>query len=153
MFEEQGRGLLKNTAKKFFGWMFNVLKKDFKYFRDKAKQNKAETGKKSVKELVRKGRDLALSETINDKRHFKDICKQCKKQGLAFAVKKEKDGGYRLLYQRKDAALVNVAVEKALMKQLKPKKPLSEVLKRNKQLVDAHKDMHEPQKYRDVIAR
>ena len=56
-------------------------------------RNASESGKKRVKTLVRKGRDVEYSDTINDKKQLEAICKQCKKQGMAFAVKKEKDGG------------------------------------------------------------
>lgn len=153
MLEEQGRGLFKGAAKKFFGWMFSVLKKSYVHIRDKSNQNKAESGKKSVKDLVRKGRDLELSEVIQDKDKLKEICKQVKKQGIAFAVKKEKDGSYRVLYQRKDATLINLAVEKAYMKEYKQKTPLKEVLNRNKQLIADRRDISAPLKHREVNAR
>ncbi|MBQ8940327.1 MAG: PcfB family protein [Firmicutes bacterium] len=152
MLEEQGRGVLKNGATKFFGWMFSVLKKSYVHIRDKSNQNKAESGKKSVKELVRKGRDLELTEYIQEKDKLKDICKQLKKQGIAFAVKKEKDGAYKVLYQRKDATLVNGAIENAYMKELKQKPSLKEILKRNKQLVEENK-IDAPLKHKEIGAR
>ena len=152
MLEEQGRGVLKNGATKFFGWMFSVLKKSYVHIRDKSNQNKAESGKKSVKELVRKGRDLELTEYIQEKDKLKDICKQLKKQGIAFAVKKEKDGSYKVLYQRKDATLVNGAIENAYMKELKQKPSLKEILKRNKQLVEENK-IDAPLKHKEIGAR
>ena len=153
MFEEQGRGLLKGAARKFFGWMLSVMKNGLVHLENKAAQGKSETGRKSVKNLVRKGRDLELSEAINDSRILKDVCKQAKKQGLAFAIKKEKDGSFRILYQRKDATLVNLAMQKAFMKDLKPKRSLSEILNRNKQLVNDNKDIHTPLKHREVGTR
>ena len=153
MLEEQGRGLLKHGASKFFGWMFSVLKKSYTHLRDKSNHNKEESGKKSVKDRVRKGRDLELTEYIQEKNKLKDICKQLNKQGIAFAVKKDKDGVYQVLYQRKDATLVNEAIEKSYMKELKPKRSLKEVLNRNKQLVSNHKDISEPLKHREVNAR
>ena len=153
MLEEQGRGVLKHGAAKFFGWMFSVLKKSYTHLRDKSNHNKDESGKKSVKELVRKGRDLELTEYIQEKDRLKDICRQLKKQGIAFAVKKDKDGVYQVLYQRKDAPLVNEAIKKFYMKELKPKRTLKEVLNRNKQLESDHKDISEPLKHREVNAR
>ena len=153
MLEEQGRGVLKHGAAKFFGWMFSVLKKSYTHLRDKSNHNKEESGKKSVKDLVRKGRDLELTEYIQEKNKLKDICRQLNKQGIAFAVKKDKDGVYQVLYQRKDATLVNEAIEKSYMKELKPKRSLKEVLNRNKQLESDHKDISEPLKHREVNAR
>ena len=66
-----------------------------------------------IKELVKKGRDLELSEPVESKEHLKEICKQFKKQGVAFAIKEE-NGNFRILYQRKDGILVNEAVKNAL---------------------------------------
>ena len=153
MLEEQGRGLMKHGAEKFFGWMFSVLKKSYTHLRDKSNHNKEESGEKSVKDLVRKGRDLELSEYIQEKDKLKDICRQLKKQGIAFAVKKGKDGVYQVLYQRKDATLINVAIENSYLKGLKPKRSLKEILSRNKQIADEHKEITPPLKHREVKAR
>ena len=68
MLEEQGRGVLKHGAAKFFGWMFSVLKKSSTHLQDKSNHNKEESGEKSVKDLVRKGRDLELTEYIQKKK-------------------------------------------------------------------------------------
>ena len=89
--------------------------------------------------IKNKGRDLELTEYIQEKDRHKDICRQLKKQGIAFAVKKEDDGAYKILYQRKDATLVTGAIENSYMKELKPKTTLKEILKRNKQLVEDNK--------------
>ena len=151
MLEEQGRGVLKHGAAKFFGWMFSVLKNSYTHLRDKSNHNKDESGKKSVKELVRKGRDLELTEYIQEKDRLKDICRQLKKQGIAFAVKKENDGAYKILYQRKDATLVTGAIENSYMKELKPKTTLKEILKRNKQLVEDNK-IDAPLKHKEIGA-
>ena len=55
MLEEQGRGVLKHGAAKFFGWMFSVLKKSYTHLRDKSNHNKDESGKKVLKNLYARG--------------------------------------------------------------------------------------------------
>ena len=118
------------------------------------KHNKTEQGKKSVKELVRKGRDLELSEPIESKEHLKKICKQCKNQGMAFAVKKTPYGKYQILYQKKDGAALQIATEKVLSQQLKPKNKakLADILK----VFDKSKNdrtKREPMRHREINAR
>ncbi len=141
MLEEQGQGLVTGSIKKLLKFLGSniwrgVVSVDSQAY-NKAAQKRQETGKKSVQELVRKGRDLKLSEVIEDKRQFTDFCKNCQKEGLAFAVKPEKDGGYRLLYQSKDAVLVEQTYKKTISKEYKqPKIDLVELLKRNTKLMD-----------------
>lgn len=118
------------------------------------KHNKTEQGKKSVKALVRKGRDLELSEPIESKEHLKKICKQCKNQGMAFAVKKTPYGKYQILYQKKDGAALQIATEKVLSQQLKPKNKakLADILK----VFDKSKNVRtkrEPMRHREINAR
>lgn len=118
------------------------------------KHNKTEQGKKSVKELVRKGRDLELSEPIESKEHLKKICKQCKNQGMAFAVKKTPYGKYQILYQKKDGAALQIATEKVLSQQLKSKNKakLADILK----VFDKSKNdrtKREPMRHREINAR
>lgn len=117
-------------------------------------KNIDETGKKSVKSLVKKGRDLELSEPVESKEHLKEICKQFKKQGVAFAIKEE-IGNFRILYQRKDGILVNEAVKNALKTELNGKKKtsLTDILKRNKNIEQSQQAVKTPVKQREVDAR
>lgn len=118
-------------------------------------KNASETGKKSIQALVKKGRDLEYSDVIDNKKHLENICKQCKKQGMAFAVKKEKDGGFRILYQRKDSTLVKNAVENVLKSNLNGNKKTSivDILKRNKEISQSQQSIKTPVKHREVDAR
>ena len=157
MFEEQGRGLLTGAMKKLLAWMLNTYKQGFYKLEDKVTHNKSEAGKKSVKELVRKGRDLKLSEVIKDKQHLKEICAECKEQGIAFAIKRDENGDCRLLYQRKDADLVENSIGNVLSKlnekEEKPKRSLVELLKRNKELAERENVRDAPLVHREVGAR
>ena len=155
MFEEQGRSLVTGFLKKFLRFMGTHIKNIGRSAEQGIMRNASETGKKRVKTLVRKGRDLEYSDIINDKKQLETICKQCKKQGMAFAVKKEKDGGYKILYQRKDSTLVKSAVETVLKDELSGKKKtsLADILKRNKDISQAQNSIKAPIKHREVDAR
>ena len=155
MFEEQGRSLVTGFLKKFLRFMGTHIKNIGRSAEQGIMRNASETGKKRVKTLVRKGRDLEYSDTINDKKQLEAICKQCKKQGMAFAVKKEKDDGYKILYQRKDSTLVKSAVETVLKDELSGKKKtsLADILKRNKDISQAQNSIKAPIKHREVDAR
>ncbi len=157
MMEEQGRGLITGALKKLLGWMFNTYKQGLYRLEDKIVHNKSESGQKTVKQLVRKGRDLKLSEVIKNQEHLKDICLECKKQGIAFAVKKEQNGECRLLYQRKDADLVETSISNVLSnvieKENTEKRSLVELLNRNKELSNKEHNRNEPLVHREVGAR
>ena len=88
----------------------------------------------SVKEMVKSGADLKLSEVIKDDAHLKAICIECKRQNIAFAIKKEENGDRQLLYKKKDADLVEKNILNVLEKGLKPKKPLIDIINRNKEI-------------------
>ena len=140
MLEEQGQGLITGSIKKFFKFLGNRAWRAYEsvdrkvYGNIKHKNN--EVGKKSVRDLIRKGRDLKLTEVINDKEEFKAFCKDCKKEGLAFAVKLDKDGGFRMVYQGKDAVLIEQVYKKVKEKELNPKFDIKSIISRNKQLME-----------------
>lgn len=155
MLEEQGRNLIKDSLKKILWFTAVHIKNIGKSAGQKITKNISETGKKSVKNLVKKGRDLELSEVIDNKDQLKAICRQCKKQGMAFAIKKEKDGGFRILYQRKDSPLVKNAVENVLKNKLNSSKKSSivDILSRNKNISQSQQPIKAPVKHREVNAR
>ena len=158
MMEDQGRSLLTGALKKLLGWMLNTYKQAFYKVEDKVKSNITETGKQSVKALVNKGRDLKLSEVIQNDEHLKKICAECKAQGIAFAIKKEENGEKRLLFQRKDSDLVENAICSVLSKAVdekadKSKRSLAETLSRNKELSNKEHGRNAPLVHREVGAR
>ena len=154
MMEEQGRNILADLLKKalrFFGrCTLNISKKAG----HKAINNFKETGHKSVKSLVKMGRDLELSEEIKSKDHLKEICHKCKKQGLAFAIQKT-DDGYRILYQRKDSAVLSSIVRNIIGKELKTKRSIKEVFNSVSKIKQKRTNISRktPVKHREVSAR
>lgn len=126
MLEEQGRNALADLIKKALRLTGRLTANLGKKAGHKVIKNITETGHKSVKSLVKMGRDLELSEEINSKDHLKAICHKCKKQGLAFAIQKS-DTGYRILYQRKDSAVLSNIVKNVIGKEFKTKRSISEV--------------------------
>ena len=155
MFEEQGRGIITDILKKFLRFMGTHLKNIGRSAEQEIMRNASETGKKRIKTLVKKGRDLEYSDVIDNKKQLEAVCKECKKQGMAFAVKKEKDGGFKILYQRKDSTLVKSAVETVLKNELNGKKKtsLADILKRNKDISKSQNSIKAPIKHREVSAR
>jgi hypothetical protein len=153
LLEEQGRSHLTDLLKRLLRFLGTHIKNLGKTAEQSIIHNISETGKKSVKNLVKKGRDLELSEAIKSKDHLKAICHQCQKQGIAFAVKKGDNGEFQLLYQRKDSALVGNAVSKVLNNKLKPKPSLAEMLQKNKAIKEPQLSKNAPIKHREVNAR
>ena len=153
MLEEQGRGQFAGLLQKALRFFTTHLKNVGRSAEQAIIKNVSESGRKTVKDLVKKGRDLELSETIQSKTHLKAICYQCKKEGIAFAIKKTDDGHYRLLYQRKDSALVLNAVKKVVNGQMKPKKSITDILKANSQIGRDQPVRNTPVKHREVNAR
>ena len=133
MLEEQGTGLIKSGILK----LLKLLGNSYKPFIDdinrktRVTKNKAQ---QSVKEMVKSGADLKLSEIIKDDSHLKAICIECKRQNISFAIKKEENGDRQLLYKKKDADLVEKNILNVLEKGLKPKKSLKELISRNKEI-------------------
>ena len=123
MLEEQGTGLIKSGIMK----LLKLLGNSYKPFIDdinrktRVAQNKTQ---QSVKEMVKSGADLKLSEVIKDDAHLKAICIECKRQNISFAIKKEENGDRQLLYKKKDADLVEKNILNVLENRLKPKKSL-----------------------------
>ena len=151
MLGENGHKKVLDLLKMVFSFWGKHAKNVIRDIAGEVKQKKSEQGKKSVKALVRKGRDLELSEPIESKEHLKKICKQCKNQGMAFAVKKTPYGKYQILYQKKDGAALQIATEKVLSQQLKPKNKakLADILK----VFDKSKNdrtKREPMRHRDM---
>ena len=133
MIEEQGTGLIKSGIMK----LLKLLGNSYKPFIDdinrktRVAQNKT---RQSVKDMVKSGADLKLSEVIKDDSHLKAICIECKRQNISFAIKKEENGDRQLLYKKKDADLVEKNILNVLEKGLVPKKPLMELISRNKEI-------------------
>ena len=154
MMEEQGRNILADLLKKtlrFFGrCTLNVSKKAG----HKAINNFKETGQKSVKSLVKMGRDLELSDEINSKDHLKANCRKCKKQGLAFAIQKT-DDGYRILYQRKDSAVLSNIIRNIIGKEVKTKRSIKEIFNSVSKIKQKQTNVSRktPVKHREVNAR
>lgn len=137
MLEEQGNSLLTNSAKNLLRFLSRHTGNIIRYSTRKAVTHYSETGKKSVKNLVRKGRDLELTQEIESKEKLKAICSQCKRQNIAFAIKKT-ENGYQLLYQKKDSSLVNDSLNRVLAKQMKPKSPLNKLLQSYQKIKPQH---------------
>ncbi|HAG04140.1 MAG TPA: hypothetical protein DCG28_01760 [Lachnospiraceae bacterium] len=94
------------------------------------------TARQTVRELVEKGRDLKLSEVIQSKQHLTEVCYELKKQGIAFAIKRDSDGNRQLLYQKKDGDLVEKSIKTVLNKNLQKSRTLMDLLNRNKAISD-----------------
>jgi hypothetical protein len=152
MLEEQGRQGITGLLKKLLKFLGYHIKNIGKGIEQKIKNHISETGKKSVKSLVKQGRDLELSDEIKSKDHLKSICVACKKQGLSFALQKT-DNGYRLLYQRKDSVLAATAIQKVLGKQLVPKRSVVDVMKSMQKIKQPHITRNAPIKHREVGVR
>ena len=152
MLEEQGQNLITAFLKRVGRFLGRQAVNIGKYTGHKVMHHYSETGKKSVKNLVRKGRDLELSAEINSKEKLKEICNQCRKQNIAFAIKKD-GNNYRIVYQRKDSALVSDAIDKVIKRQLKTKPSLSEILRRNNIIRQQQQSIKTPVKHREVDAR
>ncbi|GEM_PF-1358249 len=135
MLEEQGVGIIKRGAE----MLFRLLKAKIAPVLSSVNRSttikiKSEPAKQSVKSLVKSGNDLKLSEVINNDEHLKRICKECKSQGIVFAIRKEKDGSKQLLYKKKDADLVEKGISKVLTDELKPKRTLKEIMTKFKEV-------------------
>ena len=133
MLEEQGNGLIKSCILKLLKLLGNSYKPFIEDIHRKTRVTKVKT-QQSVKEMVKSGADLKLSEVIKDDAHLKAICIECKRQNIAFAIKKEENGDRQLLYKKKDADLVEKNILNVLEKGLKPKKPLIDIINRNKEI-------------------
>jgi len=154
MMEEQGRNILADLLKKalrFSGrFTLNISKKAG----HKVVSNFKETGRKSVKSLVKKGRDLELSEEIKSKDYLKAICHKCKKQGLAFAIQKTNEG-YRILYQRKDSAVLSNIEKNIIGKEIKTKRSFAEIFSRANKIKQKQANISKktPLKHREADIR
>lgn len=152
MLEEQGHSKLLGVLTTLFRTLGRGIKDVYVTTEKTALKNYRESGRKTVKNLVRKGRDLELSSKIESKTQLASVCKECKKQGIAFAIKKIDNETYQLLYQRKDAALVSEAVASVLKKKLKSQKPsILNILKQNNKIVEPVRA--EPAVHREVGIR
>ena len=153
MLEEQGRSGLIDFIKKVLGFLKKHIGGMYAETEHKLIENITQTGKKSVKSLVKSGADLEFSEEINNKDHLKTICKQCKKQGLTFGIKKTAEGKYQLVYQRKHSAVINDIVKRTIDKELSPKPKLSDILNKVGQIQQSDMSKKPPVKHREVEAR
>jgi hypothetical protein len=152
MLEEQGRQGVNGLLKKLLRFLGSHIKNIGKSIEQKAINNISETGKKSVKSLVKKGRDLSFSSEIKNTDQMKAICVACKKQGLAFAVQKT-DKGYRLIYQGKDSVLVSDNIKKILKKQSEAKCSIVDILKSMDKIKEMQVSRITPIKHREVEVR
>ena len=133
MLEEQGTGLIKSGILKLLKLLGNSYKPFIEDIHRKTRVTMTKT-QQSVKEMVKSGADLKLSEVIKDEAHLKAICIECKRQNIAFAIKKEENGDRQLLYKKKDADLVEKNICNVLNNSLKPKRSLMELINRNKEI-------------------
>lgn len=148
MLADEGRQLFLEATSKILGTLVRKLSAIDAELSQRRIKNAAETGKKSIKSLVKLGGELEMTEEIKSKEHLKLICQSCKSKGLAFALKKTKDNGYRVIYQRRNAALFSEILNDTLNKTLNPKPKLLDVFKkitqakqRNIQVAIKHKEV------------
>jgi hypothetical protein len=153
MLEEQGKTGLIDLIKKAFRFL---AKHTINLGRDAERElikNIEQTGKKSVKSLVKTGADLEISEEIKNKDHLKIICNQCKKQGIVFGIKKTAEG-YKMVYQRKHSAILSDVIKNTIAKEITQQKPkLSEVFDKIGQIQQKNIVLKTPVKHREVGVR
>ncbi len=154
MLEEQGKTVLVDFIKKALRFLGKHSINIGRNAEQKLIKNISETGQKSVKSLVKMGGDLELSEEIKSKDQLKVICRECRKQGLAFGIRKTADGNHQILYQRKHSAVLSDIMHNTIAKELTPKPKLSDVLNKVSKIKQRQTDnIKQPIRHKEVEAR